>query len=106
LPSLIKEAYFTEKSRTGNNTEIDRSRLLGARAERICQDYNSCICDSENIEEEVLERLEESEYQEVCCETVSFRDGSINRTEKMAKPTDILMWQEGDLQGPTLNKKL
>lgn len=61
------------------------------------EDTNSCICEQESTEKEAQERLGESEYQEVCCETVSSRDGSINRTGIMAKSADMLTCQKGDI---------
>lgn len=79
---------------------------MRAQAQRIHQDYIFCICASESTEEEVLERLRDSEYQEVGCETVSSIDGCINNTGTVAKPTALLMWKEGDLQASSLNKEL
>lgn len=79
---MIKFSYFYTVF-----LNIQCNGLRGAQSHRYILYSSSCVYSSGNMEEEQAERLEEPEYQEVCCETVSWKwlhkqnqnNGVINR---------------------------
>lgn len=50
-----------------------------------------------DIVEEGAERLQEEEYQEVCCEILSHRNSCINKIQAMAISIDLLISNGGGL---------
>ena len=95
-----------EKSTTGHNAEINRLWRVTMDTS-ILQLLHPWL--REHFRKGEVERLSDPKkpkYQEVCCETVSPRNGCINMVSTTAAPTDIQ--KEGNLIGwvTALDKKL
>lgn len=78
ISKMFRSVYFSHK--TGCNVET--SGLWGVQHQLIYLHHSSCIYGLGIVPEEGLERLSKPEHWEVHCETVSPRNGCINKAEQ------------------------
>jgi hypothetical protein len=74
---------------------IEVVRAWRAQPRQKCPYHSSCIYGSGNSPEEGVETFWDSEHQDICCETVSLRNGCINKTRNNGK-SNIHAYAEGE----------
>ena len=87
-PSSSKKSFFTA------NADSHRKPQLDIMPQQIHLYHGSCICVPESMTEERAERLYESVYQGIFCD--SSRNGCINKSETMAISIGMLI-QKGEV---------